>query len=400
VSGIARYRALLGIPHARGLVAWSLLGRLPLGMTTLALLFLLRGEGYGYDAAGLGVAAYAVAVGVGAPIAGRRVDRIGPSRVLRIRGVAYPGLMGAVIALALADAGLAPIALAAAAGGILMPPLSATVRIVWPRLAPGELRSTAYAMEAALQEIFFLGGPLLAAALAAVEPTAGVAGAGAACLVGTLATARLPPVRETPPSRHEGAGLLGALGSPGVRTIVLYATAIGAGFGAVELAMPAFAEAHGSRELGGIALACFSGGSLAGGLVAGTRPQGKGLGRFLLGSFGIVLGLLGFQLAFSVPSLCILAFVAGLPIAPTVGAVYTLIDRGARPGTEAEAFAWFGTAISVGIATGAALAGGLVDARGVRWAFGFGAAVALIGALTAVARRRTLHLRVDAAEAP
>ena len=391
MSGIARYRALLGIRHAPGLVAWSLLGRLPLGMTALALLFLLRGEGYGYDAAGVGVAAYTVAVGIGAPIAGRRVDRIGPSRVLRTRGIAYPGLMAAVIALALLDAGLAPIALVAAAGGILMPPVSATVRIVWPRLASAELRSTAYAMEASLQEIFFLGGPLLAAALAALEPAAGVAGAGLACLVGTLATARLPPVRETPPSRHEGAGLLGALGAPGVRTIVLYATAIGAGFGAVELAMPAFAEAHGSRELGGIALACFSGGSLTGGLVAGTRPQGEGLRRFLLGSFGIALGLLGFQLAFSVPSLCVLAFVAGLPIAPTVGVVYTLIDRGARLGTEAEAFAWFGTAISVGIATGAALAGVLVDARGVRWAFGLGAAIALVGACVGVARRRTLR---------
>jgi predicted MFS family arabinose efflux permease len=275
-----------------------------------------------------------------------------------------------------------------------MPPLPATVRIVWPRLAPDELRATAYAMEAALQEVFFLGGPLLAAGLAALEPAAGVGGAGLACLVGTLATARLAPVRETPPSRHEGAGLLGALGSPGVRTIVLYAVSIGAGFGAVELAMPAFAEAHGSRELGGLALACFAGGSLAGGLVSGTRPRGRDRRRFFLGAGAIGLGLLGFQLAFSIPSLCVLAFVGGLPIAPTIGVLYTLIDRSARPGTAAEAFAWFGTAISVGIATGTAVAGVLVDERGVRWAFGVGAALALVGALAAAVRRGTLPVAV------
>jgi MFS family permease len=368
-------------------------------MTALALLFLLRGEGYGYGAAGVGVAGYTVAVGVGAPIAGRRVDRVGPARVLLVRGVVYPALMGAVIAFALLDAGIGPIAAAATAGGLAMPPLPATVRIVWPRLVSDELRATAYALEAALQEVFFLGGPLLAAGLAAAEPVAGVAGAGLACLVGTTATAGLPPVRETPASRSESAGLLGALGAPGVRTIVVYATAIGAGFGAVELAMPAFAEGHGSRELGGIALACFSGGSLTGGLVAGARPQGAGLRRFVLGSFGIALGLLGFQLAFSVPSLCVLAFVAGLPIAPTVAVVYTLIDRGARPGTVAEAFAWFGTAISVGIAAGAALAGLLVDERGVRWAFGLGAAAALLGATLAVVRRNTLRASVGAAGA-
>jgi hypothetical protein len=297
----------------------------------------------------------------------------------------------AIVALALFDAGLAPITLAAVACGLSMPPLSATVRIVWPRFAPSELRSTAYALEAALQEIFFLGGPLLAAGLAVLDPVAGVAGAGVACFAGTLATARLPPVRETPASRHEGAGLLGALGSPGIRTIVLYAAAMGAGFGAVELAMPAFAEAHGSRELGGLALACFSAGSLAGGLLAGTRPQRNDIRRFALGSLGISLGMLGFQLAFSIPSLCVLAFVAGLPIAPTVAVVYTLIDRTARTGTAAEAFAWFGTAISVGIAAGTAGGGALVDERGVRWAFGVGGAITLVGALLGLARRGTFR---------
>ncbi|HET8741640.1 MAG TPA: MFS transporter [Gaiella sp.] len=397
MTGLARYRTLLGRPHARGLVAWSLLGRLPLGMTPLALLFLLRGEGYGYGAAGIGVAGYTVAVGVGAPIAGRRVDRVGPARVLGFRGLVYPGLMGAVIALALLDAGIAPIAVAAAAGGLAMPPLPATVRVVWPRLAPGDLRGTAYALEAALQEVFFLGGPLLASGLAVIDPVAGVAGAGAACLVGTIATARLPPVRETPGGRSANAGLLGALGSAGVRTVVVFAAAIGLGFGAAELAMPAFAEAHGSRELGGIALACFSGGSLTGGLVAGTRASGNSSRRFVLGSFAIVLGLLSFQLAFSIPSLCALAFLAGLPIAPTIAVVYTLIDRSARAGTAAEAFAWFGTAISVGIAAGTALGGALVDERGVEWAFGLGAVAALAGATFALARRTTLRAGVEPA---
>jgi MFS family permease len=391
MSGVDRYRELLGRPHARAFVAWSLLGRLPLGMTALGLLFLLRGEGYSYGAAGIGVAGYTVAVGIGAPIAGRRVDRVGPARVLGARAVLYAVFAAAIVALALLDAGLAPITLAAVACGLSMPPLSATVRIVWPRFAPSELRSTAYALEAALQEIFFLGGPLLAAGLAALDPVAGVAGAGVACFAGTLATARLPPVRETPASRHEGAGLLGALGSPGIRTIVLYAAAMGAGFGAVELAMPAFAEAHGSRELGGLARACFSAGSLAGGLLAGTRPQRNDMRRFALGSLGISLGMLGFQLAFSIPSLCVLAFVAGLPIAPTVAVVYTLIDRTARTGTAAEAFAWFGTAISVGIGAGTVCGGVLVDQRGVRWAFGVGAAVAFLGALGALARHGTFR---------
>jgi predicted MFS family arabinose efflux permease len=305
--------------------------------------------------------------------------------------VAYALLAWSVVALATLDAGIAPIAVVAALAGLSLPPLSSTVRIVWPRLAPDDLRSTAYALEATLQEVFFVGGPLLAAALATLSPAAGLAAAGLASLVGGTATALLPPVRETPRSRTGGTGLLGALASPGVRTIVLYAATIGVGFGSVELAMPAFAEGHGSRELGGLALAAFSGGSLVGGLVAGMRPPRSVLRRFALGSFAIAAALLGLLLAVSIPTLCVLAFVAGLPIAPTIGALYSLIDRSARPGTAAEAFAWFGTAVSIGIATGSVLAGVLVDERGVRAAFAAGAAIAFCGALLGWARRGTLR---------
>ena len=86
----------------------------------------------------------------------------------------------------------------------------------------------------------------------------------------------------------------------------------------------------------------------------------------------------------------LLHVIAGLPITPTVAGVYTLIDRSARAGTAAEAFAWFGTAVSIGIATGSAVAGLLVDEHGVRWAFGFAAVIAFCGALLGLARRGTL----------
>lgn len=387
------YRELLGLPYAKGLVGWSLVGRLPIGMTSLALLLLVRSEGQSYGAAGLVVAVYAVALGIGAPIGGRQVDRYGPTRVLQVRAWLFAVFLAVVVTVAVVGAGIAAIAIAAALAGLSMPPVSSTVRVVWPRLARDELRSTAYALEASVQEVHFIGGPLVAAALAALEPVAGVAGAGLAGLVGTTMVARLPPVRETPPSRAGGAGLVGALGSPGVRTIVAYATIVGLAFGAVELAMPAMAEAHGARELGGVALACFSAGSLAGGLLAGLRAGRSDLRRFVAAAFVLSGAILALQLAVSIPTLCLLAFVAGLPIAPTIGALYSLIDRSARAGTVAEAFAWFGTAISVGIAAGSALGGVLVDEHGVRWSFAVGAAVAFGGAVIAWARRGTLQGR-------
>ena len=295
-------------------------------MTPFALLLLVRGEGGGYGAAGLVVAVYTIALGIGAPVRGRRVDRLGPTPVLRVGAVAYAGFLAAVVALALVDAATAVLATTAALAGFIHPPIGSTVRIVWPRIAPGDLRSTAYAFEAAMQEAFFVVGPLLAAALAAVEPALAVAAAGLASLLGTIALSRLPPVREMPPSRSEGAGLLGALGSPGVRTVVLYAAVVGIAFGSVELAMPAFAEQEGSRELGGIALACFAAGSLVGGLLAGMRPPRDDVRRFVGGALALGVALLGLQLAVSLPTLAVLAFVAGLPIAPDRGGAL-LLDR-------------------------------------------------------------------------
>ena len=112
-----------------------------------------------------------------------------------------------------------------------------------------------------------------------------------------------------------------------------------------------------------------------------SGPRDSDLRRFVGGAFVLSAAMLALQLAVSIPTLCVLAFVAGLPIAPTIGALYTLIDRSARAGTVAEAFAWFGTAVSVGIAAGSAIGGVLVDERGVRWSFALGAAIALVGAV-------------------
>ena len=90
------------------------------------------------------------------------------------------------------------------------------------------------------------------------------------------------------------------------------------------------------------------------------------------------------------PTLCVLAFVAGLPIAPAVAAAYRLIDRVARPWAIAESFAWFGTSIGLGAALGIALGGSVVDHLGVRAAFAIGAVVALAGVLGLALRRAAL----------
>jgi MFS family permease len=390
LNGFGRYAALMREPHVAPLLGWGIVARFSLGMTPLALLLLVRSEGGSYASAGAVAAAYSVAVGIGAPLAGRQVDTRGRVQALLPRGIAYPALLGAVAVLGLTNAPTAALAVAAAFAGGLLPPVGSSVRTLLPDITPPELRSTIFALEASLQEVFFVGGPLLVALLAAITPAAALIGAAVTTFVGTLALTRVEPVRATGPHEVGDRTWAGALAAPGVRTFVTLAVFMGLAFGAIEISMPAFAELHATRAQGGLALACFSAGSLFGGLVTGLR-HGTDSRRQLL-TFAVILpaGLALPLLAGSLPVMCALVFLAGLPIAPLVTGAYGLVERIAPAGTHAETFAWFGTAITAGIASGTALGGWLVDDRGVRASIILGVIAAGMAALIVNARRRTL----------
>jgi MFS family permease len=380
---LARYGALFRVPHVRRLVLSGLLARLPMGMIGLALLLLVREQGGSYAAAGLVSGCYFVATAVGAPIAGRLVDRRGQARILLRRAVIFPALLGAVCALALLDGPFVLIGAAAAAAGALMPPVGSSLRALWPRLFfDAELRAAAYALEASLQEISFIVGPLLVALLAAaVSPVLALGVAAAASAVGTTLIAIAEPVRAWRPDERHAASVLGALESRGVVTIVTLSACLGLGFGATEVGFPAFAEGHGGAELGSIPLSLFAAGSLVGGLIAGARVTMPPLRLLRLSALLLALGLALPLLGWSLPSMSVLAFLAGLPIAPVVMSAYGLIDAVAKRGTAAEAFAWITTAVFAGFSVGMALGGTLIDEVGVKASFGLGTAAVSLGAL-------------------
>jgi MFS family permease len=382
--GLARYGALFRVPHVRRLVLSGMLARLPMGMIGLALLLLVRENGGSYAAAGAVSGLYFVATAIGAPISGRLVDRRGQARILRSRAVSFPALLVGVCALALLDAPLPLIGAAAAAAGGLMPPVGASLRSLWPRMfADAELRAAAYALEASLQEITFIVGPLLVALLtAAASPVLALGVAAVVGGVGTMLIALAEPVRAwRPEEERHAASILGALESRGVLTIIGLSGCLGLGFGATEVGFPAFAELHGGAELGSIPLSLFAGGSLVGGLVAGARVTMPPLRLLRVSAVLLTLGLALPLLGWSLPSMAALAFFAGLAIAPVVMSAYGLVDAVAARGTAAEAFSWITTAVFAGFSVGMALGGTLIDAYGAKSSFVLGTASAALGAV-------------------
>ncbi len=381
--GVRSYRELFSGADARRVVSWGLLARMPMGMSSLALVLLVRGEGESYATAGIVSGIYAVASGAGAVIGGRLVDRRRPAPVLIAYGLAYAVALGAVLALARTGAPIAALVAGALVAGLAAPPIGPTIRMMWPAMLPRpELRTTAFALEATIQEVIFVVGPLIVALLAAsISSSAGVAAAALACLVGTIGFILTPAVRaRRPDPAHDRSGhrVFEALVPWGVRRVLLLGAAYGIAFGAAEVSMPAFAEGHGGRSLGGIALAAFSGGSLIGGILAGAASASGGLNRRLqVTSLAFAVVLVPPLLAGSLVQMSVIMLVAGLPIAPSVAIAYNLIERAAVPGTQAEVFGWLSTAVTGGIAIGTAGGGSLIAHGSVHRAL----ALAIVGAL-------------------
>src|SRR4029079_12148152 len=150
----------------------------------------------------------------------RVVDRIGQTPVLVACSICFPASVAALIVVAGATSDTVPMLACATASGLSFPPLFATLRALMSTLAGG-LVETAFALEAMLQEVFFIVGPLLVAVIVALA-SAQAALVAAAVLV---AAATLAFASTTPSRRWVGAGprqgRAGAFASAGVRTIVI-----------------------------------------------------------------------------------------------------------------------------------------------------------------------------------
>jgi MFS family permease len=359
LRGLPRLLVVIRAPGARGLLFARTLGSLPVGMVPLGLILLLRAAGRSYALAGVADGAYALGVATMQPLLGRLIDRVGMARVLAPLAVAFPTVLVATTLVGSDRAAPQAVTVVLALfAGASMPPLGACMRSLWPTLIAGpELRPTAFAIDAVLQEMAFVLGPPLLALLVTVESPriALFAAAGAGAVGASVFAARSRSYHV----RTQRSG--GALRSGRVRRLLLMSAVLGGSFGATEVAMPAFCEHHGARASAGLILAALAFGSAVGGAIFGARATRTAPTRRLLVALCaytvLLVPLLG---APSIPPMAALAFLAGMPIAPVFAGAYLLLDRFSVPGAVTETFAWNTTCIFTGASIGTALGGALI----------------------------------------
>ena len=175
----SRYRVLFAVPELRRTVAFSIAGRMPIGIAGLAILLFVQARSGSFTFAGTTSALYVLGLGVVAPFLGRLIDRLGPTPVLTICAVLYPAALVGLTALVLNSASTAGIYASAMLAGATLPPISACIRAMYPRLLKdASLLHTAYSVDSALVEAVFILGPAL------------VAGALGACAIAAAAEPR------------------------------------------------------------------------------------------------------------------------------------------------------------------------------------------------------------------
>ena len=391
------YLSILRLPHARPLLLASLVGRLSSATGPLSVVLFVQEQTGSLAQAGAASAAIALTSGLLAPVRGRLVDRLGQGRCLPPMAVAFAAALAGLVAVAGPGSQrvAATVALAAVAGAVV-PPLGASMRVLWLSLVgQGPRLQTAYALDAVLDELLFVTGPLLAGGLATLYgPGVGVLATGGLALAGTLGLVASPVSRAQAggPAETAGqAGWAGALRAPGMRTLALSLAGVGAAIGIWEIGLVGAARDAGAAEAASLLLAAWAAASAVGGLWYGARTWRRPAGQRYLVLLTLLV-LAGVPMSATESPLALGAMVAlvGLVLAPLESSAYVLAAELAPPGTLTESGTWMTSAINVAAAAGLVAAGTLVDRVGVSATLAVAGACTAAGLLAALGGRDRL----------
>lgn len=393
------YRRILASPHVLQLTLTSVVARLPVGMTGVALVIYVHDRTGSFGAAGAVAGASTIGLALTAPVLGRLVDRRGPRPVLVPAAALTTVALVALVAVGNAGGGTLALVVLAGLSGAAMPPVGGVLRHLWPDIVDEELLVNAYVFDSILIEAVFISGPLLTGLLAATAGSASALLAAAGLgLIGTVWFVALSPLGRVEPAPSHHRTRAGALASPVIRLLVFTGFAIGSTFGALDVTGPAFGAAHGSSALGGPFGASLALGSALGALAYGSAPERFGTPaqatvRLALFQPLICLPLL---LAPGAGALLALGVLAGTFIAPTITARTQIAREAMPPGTGTEVFTWLSLSLMIGASAGAAIAGPIVQSGGWRAGVLLAAVLPALGLPFLLSRRQLLAAQVPA----
>src|SRR3984957_19767315 len=359
-EGLARYRAVLSLPGAAAFFAAAAVARLGVAMTILGGLWAVRGATGSFASAGVTTAAFALADATVGPQVARLVEDRGQHRVLPWTVLVFVVAVSGLIAGAGLRLPLALLAVLAMAAGASVPPVGSFSAARWRHAVrtPDQV-AAALSLEAALNDVTHLCGPILVSTLSAVlYPAAGLTLAGglvAAGMTGFVWQRRSEPRAHRPGDRR----LIGRrLLTPATAALFGVNLSMGLFFGGVPVAITAFAFAHHAPALAGLIAAISSLASLSAGLVYGARAHRlEPVTVMLVASSFLVLATAALSVVGCVPAMFIGYAVVGGAVAPILIPSAVLLQRTTDVRVYTQANTWMNSASAAGIAVAAPLTG-------------------------------------------
>jgi MFS family permease len=372
------YGTLLRTPGAMKFSTAGFIGRMPIAMDSLAIIFIVVAATDSYALAGALTAVGSIVVGASEVFWSRKADQLGQSKILRL---AVPIRIIAFLLFVIAVSKSAPMwswfvlliiaeSTAINAGGM--------VRRRWlhvlkndPKNKDGHLVNTAYSWEAMVDEFVFIVGPVVATTCAVkIAPSAGILAGLIFLAIGLPSLAAMkstePPAEPADAKEPHPAILKNRI----VQSIVFPCALLGGFFGSVGISVVGFAEEKNNASSTGWLLAIWAVGSAVAALINGAiKFKSAHATRFLIYLVGLTLGSVPLLFSKSILALAIALFVNGLFIAPLIVNAYGTVENAVPAGQITEALTWVIAGMPLGGAISSAIAGVVIDHYGAQSAF-------------------------------
>ncbi len=372
------YGTLLRIPGGFKFSSAGFIGRMPIAMDSLAIIFIVVAATDSYALAGALTAVGSIVVGAAEVFWSRQADQRGQAKILRI---AVPVRIIAFLLFVFLVSKSAPIwtwfvsliiaeSTAINAGGLVRRRWLHTLKNN-PDNKDGHLVNTAYSWEAMVDEFVFIVGPVVATTCAIkIAPSAGILAGLIFLAIGLPSLAAMKSTEPPAEPRNEQEPHPPILKNRIVQSIVIPCAFLGGFFGAVGITVVGFAEERNHPETTGWLLAIWAVGSAVAALVNGAiKFKSSQATRFLIYLVGLTIGTVPLLFMQTIPALAVALFVNGLFIAPLIVNAYGTVENAVPAGQITEALTWVIAGMPLGGAISSALAGLVIDHSGAQMAF-------------------------------
>jgi len=337
------------------------------GMISLSIFFKVQQATGSIAIAGLATGVNGVAGATTAGLRGTLIDRFGMKIPLRFFAPSY------ALLILLFSTGSSKTQLVIFAGilGLSAPPINLVIRPLWKVTVPANQIRTAYAIDTAVMNSVGVFGPLLATTISLNHsPQMALRICSLLIFIGGAVLSMSPQLKKWKPEKKNSSDLA-VWRTPAMQLLMLEGVFIGLGWGAFDIAVPAFTTLENIPQRTGIIFAIMAAGNVAGGLIAGmVSKKTSSFAAFKrIYLFWFIFSL---PLAFTYPNWSMMIVTASMSLMMGGLQVFYLeISEAVRPkGTAVAALGWLWTVEGTFAALGAAAGGFISEHYSPRYCLG------------------------------